>query len=45
MFGKDFNTVEELYEAVVVKQVRTMPQILIDGKPHRWLQSISRVFC
>ena len=31
MFGKDFNTVEELYEAVG-KQVRTMPQILIDGK-------------
>ena len=31
MFGKDFNTVEELYEAVG-KQVRTMPQIKIDGK-------------
>ena len=31
MFGKDFNSVEELYEAVG-KQVRTMPQILIDGK-------------
>jgi|TARA_R100001510_G_C7551308_1_gene135003 glutaredoxin len=31
MFGKDFNTVEELYEAVG-KQVRTMPQILIDDK-------------
>ena len=30
MFGKDFNTVEELYEAVG-KQVRTMPQIQIDG--------------
>ena len=29
MFGKDFNTVEELYEAVG-KQVRTMPQIIID---------------
>ena len=31
MFGKDFNSVEELYEAVG-KQVRTMPQIKIDGK-------------
>ena len=31
MFGKDFNTVEELYEAVG-KQVRTMPQIKIDGE-------------
>ena len=31
MFGKDFNTVEELYEAVG-KQVRTMPQVLIDGE-------------
>ena len=31
MFGKDFNSPEELYEAVG-KQVRTMPQILIDGK-------------
>ena len=31
MFGKDFNTPEELYEAVG-KQVRTMPQIDIDGK-------------
>ena len=31
MFGKDFNTPEELYKAVG-KQVRTMPQILIDGK-------------
>ena len=31
MFGKDFNTPEELYEAVG-KQVRTMPQILIDDK-------------
>ena len=30
MFGKDFNTPEELYEAVG-KQVRTMPQIDIDG--------------
>jgi len=30
MFGKDFNTPEELYEAVG-KQVRTMPQINIDG--------------
>ena len=29
MFGKDFNSVEELYEAVG-KQVRTMPQIKID---------------
>jgi glutaredoxin len=31
MFGKDFNTPEELYEAVG-KQVRTMPQIIIDDK-------------
>ncbi len=31
MFGKDFNTPEELYEAVG-KQVRTMPQIKIDGE-------------
>ena len=31
MFGKDFNSVEELYEAVG-KQVRTMPQIKIDGQ-------------
>mgnify|MGYP005998419001 FL=1 len=31
MFGKDFNTVEELYEAVG-KQVRTMPQIKIDDE-------------
>ena len=31
MVGKDFNSVEELYEAVG-KQVRTMPQILIDDK-------------
>ena len=30
MFGKDFQTPEELYEAVG-KQVRTMPQIMIDG--------------
>ena len=30
MFGKDFMTPEELYEAVG-KQVRTMPQIMIDG--------------
>ena len=30
MFGKDFNSPEELYEAVG-KQVRTMPQIKIDG--------------
>jgi len=30
MFGKDFNSPEELYEAVG-KQVRTMPQIQIDG--------------
>ena len=29
MFGKDFKTPEELYEAVG-KQVRTMPQIKID---------------
>ena len=29
MFGKDFNTPDELYEAVG-KQVRTMPQIKID---------------
>ena len=32
MFGKDFNTPEELYEAIG-KQVRTMPQIVI-GKKH-----------
>ena len=31
MFGKDFNSPEELYEAVG-KQVRTMPQIMIDGE-------------
>lgn len=31
MFGKDFTTPEELYEAVG-KQVRTMPQIIIDGE-------------
>ena len=31
MFGKDFNTPDELYEAVG-KQVRTMPQIIIDAK-------------
>jgi len=31
VFGKDFNTPEELYEAVG-KQVRTMPQIIIDGE-------------
>ena len=31
MFGKDFKSVEELYEAVG-KQVRTMPQIKIDGQ-------------
>ena len=31
MFGKDFKSVEELYEAVG-KQVRTMPQIQIDGQ-------------
>ena len=31
MFGKDFNTPEELYEAVG-KQVRTMPQIQIDDE-------------
>ena len=31
MFGKDFTTPEQLYEAVG-KQVRTMPQILIDDK-------------
>jgi len=30
IFGKDFQTPEELYEAVG-KQVRTMPQIKIDG--------------
>ena len=29
MFGKDFKSPEELYEAVG-KQVRTMPQIMID---------------
>ena len=31
MFGKDFKTPDELYEAVG-KQVRTMPQIIIDDK-------------
>ena len=31
MFGKDFSTPDELYEAVG-KQVRTMPQIIIDEK-------------
>ena len=31
MFGKDFKTPDELFEAVG-KQVRTMPQIKIDGK-------------
>ena len=31
MFGKDFNSPEELYKAVG-KQVRTMPQIIIDDK-------------
>lgn len=31
VFGKDFKTPEELYEAVG-KQVRTMPQIKIDGE-------------
>ena len=31
MFGKDFNSPEELYKAVG-KQVRTMPQIKIDGE-------------
>jgi glutaredoxin len=31
VFGKDFNTPEELYEAVG-KQVRTMPQIQIDNE-------------
>ena len=31
MFGKDFTTPDELYEAVG-KQVRTMPQIIIDDK-------------
>jgi len=31
MFGTDFNSLEELYEAVG-KQVRTMPQVLIDGE-------------
>jgi glutaredoxin len=31
MFGKDFTSPEELYEAVG-KQVRTMPQIMIDDK-------------
>ena len=31
MFGKDFNTPEELFKAIG-KQVRTMPQILIDDK-------------
>ena len=31
MLGKDFNSPDELYKAVG-KQVRTMPQIQIDGK-------------
>ena len=31
MFGTDFNSPEELYEAVG-KQVRTMPQVQIDGE-------------
>jgi len=31
MFGKDFKTPEELYEAVG-KQVRTMPQIMINDE-------------
>jgi len=31
MFGKDFKTPDELFEAVG-KQVRTMPQIIIDEK-------------
>ena len=31
MFGKDFHSPEELYKAVG-KQVRTMPQIQIDGE-------------
>ena len=31
MFGKAFHSPEELYKAVG-KQVRTMPQIQIDGK-------------
>ena len=31
MFGKDFTSPEQLYEAVG-KQVRTMPQIIIDDK-------------
>ena len=31
MFGKDFMTPDELFEAVG-KQVRTMPQIIIDDK-------------
>lgn len=31
MFGKDFNSPEELFKAIG-KQVRTMPQILIDDK-------------
>ena len=31
MFGKDFNSPEELYEAVG-KKVRTMPQVMIDNQ-------------
>jgi len=31
MFGKDFNTPEELYEAIG-KRVRTIPQIVIEDK-------------
>ena len=36
MFGKDFKTPDELFEAVG-KQVRTMPQIIIDDK-HIYLE-------
>ena len=31
IFGKDFNSPEELYEAIG-KKVRTMPQIMIEGE-------------
>ena len=47
MFGKDFNSPEELYEAVG-KQVRTMPQIKIVNKSlciiNKLLCNISMIF-
>ena len=44
MFGKDFNSPEELYEAVG-KQVRTMPQIKIDGELIGGYNQPSRTLC